>query len=275
MKYFLLFISLFLFTTIKAQLRFSSNFTIANSPVKIQQYGKSTHNFYYKVRFSTEKNSKSRREAICILQVGENISKFFDYNQLRKDSIIFKYNDKSILEAKEVEEFMQYKVLWNNIVVKQNDKIIIQDRFKDFYQYDDVKVKFNWKLQEGSKKILDYECKKATVEFAGRIYTAWYTNDIPISDGPYKFEGLPGLIMEISDSKNEFSFLAIGIGKTPLSIYLRNDDKIFNISKEKFKTVQMSYLENPDFFHGTAMNPDGTQLFVNTRKVDYNIIELE
>lgn len=180
-----------------------------------------------------------------------------------------------MLNAKEVEELMQFNVLWTNTVIKQNDKIIIQDMFKYYYQYEEPKVKFNWKLQEGSKKILNYECKKATVEFAGRKYTAWYTNDIPISDGPYKFEGLPGLIMEISDSNNEFSFEAIGIGKTPLSVYIRNDDNIFYISKEKFKTVQMSYLENPDFFHGTAMNPDGTELIVNKKKVDYNIIELE
>ena len=274
MKFFLL-VSLFFFTKIGAQFKFSSDFSIRNNPIELRELGKSTHNFYYKTTFSTKKNSKNKREAICILEFGDNISKFFDYNQLRTDSLNLKYNHKSTVNAKEVEEMGKYPVIWSNTVVKQNDKIIIQDRFKYYYQYEEPKIKFNWNLLEGSKKILNYECKKATVEFAGRIYTAWYTNDIPISDGPYKFEGLPGLIMEISDSKNEFSFLAIGIGKTPLSIYLRNDDKIFNISKEKFKTVQMSYLENPDFFHGTAMNPDGTQLFVNTRKVDYNIIELE
>lgn len=50
-----------------------------------------------------------------------------------------------------------------------------------------------------SLSILDYKCIKATTRFRGRDYTAWVTKELPINDGPWKFYGLPGLILQIED----------------------------------------------------------------------------
>ena len=62
----------------------------------------------------------------------------------------------------------------------------------------------NWSLTNGQLvTILDHKCHKATLTFGQRVYTAWYAPDIPIHYGPYKFEGLPGLIMQIEDSRKE------------------------------------------------------------------------
>lgn len=271
----ILFILLFSFTQFNGQVKFNTNFTIKNTPLQLKELGKSTHNFYYKVTFSTDNNSARKRDAICILQVGDDISKFFDYNQLKQDSVSLKYNHKDVLNAQDVEELLKIRVLWSNVIVKDYEKLIVQDRFKYLYQYDELKPDFNWILEEGSKKILNYDCKKATVEYGGRIYTAWYTSEIPINSGPYKFEGLPGLILEIYDSKNDFIFEAIGIDKSPLPIYLQNDDKIFLVSKEKFRTIEVSYYENPGFFHGKAYGADGIQLNNNSNKLPYNLIELK
>jgi GLPGLI family protein len=49
--------------------------------------------------------------------------------------------------------------------------------------------------------------KKATVNYAGRDWSAWYNPDIPITVGPYKFHGLPGLVMMLKDRENVFSFI--------------------------------------------------------------------
>lgn len=54
-----------------------------------------------------------------------------------------------------------------------------------------------WELQAGTKKIKSFHCKKATTTFRGRNYKAWYTEDLPIIGGPWKFDGLPGLILEV------------------------------------------------------------------------------
>jgi GLPGLI family protein len=52
------------------------------------------------------------------------------------------------------------------------------------------------------EKIGNWEAQKATTEFGGRKWTAWFCEEIPLSDGPYKFKGLPGLIVKISDADN-------------------------------------------------------------------------
>lgn len=67
-------------------------------------------------------------------------------------------------------------------------------------------VSFDWKIINRTMMISGYSCQQATVAFAGRQYEAWFTRQVPISEGPYKFFGLPGLIIKINDIHNNYSF---------------------------------------------------------------------
>lgn len=79
---------------------------------------------------------------------------------------------------------------------KERDFFFVED--KDYFVHDKV-AKSNWNIDiDSSKKILGYNCIKATALYRGRKVTAYYTPDIPKSVGPYKFYGLPGLILELS-----------------------------------------------------------------------------
>ncbi|GAA5083901.1 hypothetical protein GCM10023210_03080 [Chryseobacterium ginsengisoli] len=64
----------------------------------------------------------------------------------------------------------------------------------------------NWKLINEEKIINTINCKKAQVNYKGRNWIAWYSPEIPLPYGPYKFSGLPGLIIKITDDKGEFDF---------------------------------------------------------------------
>ncbi|SHF46036.1 GLPGLI family protein [Chryseobacterium vrystaatense] len=64
----------------------------------------------------------------------------------------------------------------------------------------------NWKLMNETKVINTISCKKAEVNFKGRNWTAWYSTEIPFPYGPYKFSGLPGLIVKITDEKGDYNF---------------------------------------------------------------------
>jgi GLPGLI family protein len=76
---------------------------------------------------------------------------------------------------------------------------------------DSVANLFEWNLVEGDSTICNYPCRKATTTFRGRDWTVWYTLDIPYNDGPWRFGGLPGLILSAKESEGIFSFNAIGI----------------------------------------------------------------
>ena len=71
----------------------------------------------------------------------------------------------------------------------------------------------NWKISTEKKKIGEFQTQKATTHFAGRNWIAWFTADVPIQDGPYKFSGLPGLIVEIADEKNSHKIELKGLKK--------------------------------------------------------------
>lgn len=72
-----------------------------------------------------------------------------------------------------------------------------------FYQED---RKIDWKISEDFMDVGGHKTQKATTSFGGRIWTAWFAADIKISDGPYKFYGLPGLILKLEDESGDYKF---------------------------------------------------------------------
>jgi GLPGLI family protein len=69
----------------------------------------------------------------------------------------------------------------------------------------------NWEIEDSTRTILGYECTMATCEYRGRKWTAWFAADVTIQDGPWKLSGLPGLILEASESMGQHHFTATGI----------------------------------------------------------------
>lgn len=72
---------------------------------------------------------------------------------------------------------------------------------------DSILPNFEWVLKNEYKEILGYKVQKATSNFLGRIITAWFTSDLSISDGPWKFSNLPGLILMAEINLNKESYL--------------------------------------------------------------------
>jgi GLPGLI family protein len=70
-----------------------------------------------------------------------------------------------------------------------------------------------WTLRNETKKIKSFTCKKATTTFRGRNYTAWYTEELSIIGGPWKFDGLPGLILSVSSEDKVLNIEATKIEK--------------------------------------------------------------
>lgn len=68
-----------------------------------------------------------------------------------------------------------------------------------------------WNVVNVYKEVLGYKCQKAITTFRGREYEAYFTSDISINHGPWKFYGLPGLILAVKDMDGIFNFEAVKI----------------------------------------------------------------
>lgn len=120
-------------------------------------------------------------------------------------------------------------------------------------------LKLDWRIIEEKKKIGDYWCYKATTQYGGRDWEAWFSPDIPIFKGPYKFSGLPGLIVEIYDSRKHYNFalLNVSVVNTPEKLFDINAYKNYvKITRAEYFKIRKQALDNFAFQSQVVANPD-------------------
>lgn len=155
------------------------------------------------------------------LQIGSHLSKFCSANELIMDSLLFENRNKDIsssfsaiqtgLNGRNTHIFCRYKVYKN--YPKQGETSFSSYQGGSFLRVTE-RMNLAWKIYSNKDTLLlGYHCQKAGTYYAGRNYTAWFSTEIPMRDGPYKFCGLPGLILKICDSKNQHQFTLTSIQK--------------------------------------------------------------
>lgn len=101
--------------------------------------------------------------------------------------------------------------------------------------YEEPFSEIKWVIEnDSSKTILDYQCIMATTDYHGRKWSVWFSPEIPMQDGPWKFCGLPGLVMEASEQSGQHSFSATGIESSSCPIY-----PVFSTGYEKMDRLDM------------------------------------
>lgn len=118
----------------------------------------------------------------------------------------------------------------------------------DAYSYTEQTAHPVWKLKSETKKILGYTCQLATCNYRGRIWNVWFTPDIPVKEGPWKLFGLPGLVLEASDAKNQYTYKAIGLytkNLQPIGIrlYIRNKPYKLKSRQEYLQKLYKEYIK--------------------------------
>jgi GLPGLI family protein len=133
-----------------------------------------------------------------------------------------------------------YRYLFVKNIAKNKIYFVGRTHFGKSVDVEDTLHNMKWQFTSDKKTILDFPCKSAKTNFRGRNYTAYYTEKIPISNGPWKFGGLPGLILEISSEDGEFSWIVQNIHFNP-DVTKMHIQKV-NFAKFKFFTWQ-KYVE--------------------------------
>lgn len=216
------------------------------------------------------------------LQIGERTSKFIDETHLLADSL----SDASIDQGISVEATigkLQSLVAYDNkdshYINYPTGKITTRTSMLGPYIYEEDMPTIKWTLHPEKDKKLGYSCKKATCKLFGREYEVWYTNGIPISSGPWKLNGLPGLIVYVVDSKKEVYFECVSVKypKHPIPIYITEESRnTIRMSKKQFLKLEKDYLKNPGSFLGlSGATPVGNLPTQATQERKKFFIELE
>ena len=245
-------------------------------------------------------------EDVMVLQIGkQGISKYYNDSNRRRDSMILAMNpqlaspgaggsvtiraDAQSLQSQGIRQGSgdQTTIFKNwpagNITV--TDRVMMNQ-----YSYTEPANQMEWQILPETDTILSYFCQKAVTEFRGRRYEAWFTPEIPLYEGPWKFGGLPGLILKVSDTRNHYSFQCTGLIQAdgPVAFadvdYIKTNRKDFSKVKRKFYEDPMGSIEamNSSIGDGRQVsvqvrNRDGTPVTQGGRPMSmpYNPIELD
>ena len=220
-----------------------------------------------------------------VLLIGEKYLGTFDWRSLQVDSINDDYffNKRGNWDdfANEVLNNERLSSAYNYPVVVDLDKqeaILRLSIFSLCYKYKQQLPNIEWKLENEEKKIKGIRCLKATCRFGGRDWTAWYAPEYPMPYGPYLFQGLPGLIMQVVDTKKNFAFKFKGIERNVQGrcVYFQKIEAEIETTRDKAREGIKNFCKDPTAaMKASGVIPKGSPLGNISSSLYYNPIELE
>lgn len=224
--------------------------------------------FIYDYKFVSDSTQKDKvTSEQMYLDIAEKGSKYYSRNVFVSDSIAQAAFEEQ--QAKHSNNFIIPETGISGKVKYVVEKSYPEYKISSFHsiESDDYKVsddrEMNWKILPDKQKIGNWEAQKASLEMYGRKWIAWFSTEIPFPDGPYKFHGLPGLIVKISDETNSHSMELKGVKN------LNSDDiwksyaekvhfnPLISINEKQYKKAILAYRQDPTKnFRLLLANPD-------------------
>ncbi|WP_213278164.1 GLPGLI family protein [Chryseobacterium indologenes] len=191
----------------------------------------------------------SKKDSTSNNLIKENFNLDISKDEMKYYNRIYYIND-SIFATKNQYGFKGYKQ--TSFLIKKNNSNEYQNYEYigdvNFYKVDG-KAEQNWKISDSTKTFGGYQVQKAVTEFGGRSWVAWFSKDIPIPYGPYKFNGLPGLIMELYDAKKDYQFKVIKSEKITedyKQVSLENSiSRAIPVNQAKLDKLKLELYESP------------------------------
>lgn len=241
--------------------------------------------FYYNytAHVSTIDTNKVWKDQM-ILVIKDGITVFESYSNFRRNSEIKAMKERNVPSQEFAANLNKLPranfkfALQRNYNKQQHiytDKIV-----KTNYRYAEKLAPLNWSIKKKTKVINGLHCQLATTRLYGKEFEAWFTEEIPLQEGPYKFYGLPGLIVEVYDQSRSHHFLLSGNESS--CTYVEGDKEIvyIDVKREEYLKAVRRYYESVT----TAFSEAGMQIHVSAeqkKKMDQemqivnNLIEME
>lgn len=219
--------------------------------------------FFYDYKFIPDSNNKEDvKSEMMYLDIDKNGSNYYSRTKFVADS-----TSRAELEK-------QIKSFSGNISVSRRENpgqvsFKVTKSYPDFKTYlfrsvssDQYKIredqKPEWKILSDKQKIGEYNTQKATTNFGGREWIAWFSTDIPFQDGPYKFYGLPGLIVKIEDTTGSHIMTLVGNKKVTQAAASEKEPELpqnirvfgmggkeLEVTEDQFRKAWKDYVNDP------------------------------
>lgn len=210
----------------------------------------SANRFFYELSYKPIEKVDSIETVMTILDITEDRSLYKDFTMTAQDSIMK-------VKIDEMKKTGVYKDMQNDIVAPKFTHRIFKDYVTKEVTYIEAissgftpldiaykeKNDFQWKIEPQTAKISGYNAQKATTTFRGRNWEAWFTSELPFQDGPYKFHGLPGLIVKIEDTDKHYSWVLKGNKKIEDWHEKSYVERISSMGKGSLKVVDKKRFE--------------------------------
>lgn len=254
--------------------------------------------FTYEYKFIPDSTNRSEViKEVMLLDIDKNGSTYYSWDKFQQDSIRTAEFEKQIKSGStnlNIKQTTNRGVVGYKVTKQYPDfkthllTSLIQDSYKILEEQ-----KPEWKIYPDKQKVGNYDGQKATTSFGGREWTAWFSTDLPFQDGPYKFYGLPGLIVKITDKSGDFDMTLMGnktINKTNTDSEKGSEnngnfkafglqEKEIEVSEKQYKKVWKDYLSDPTKnmrqMMGSRMGADGATVNTVIKMKDANGKEID
>ncbi|MDR2969392.1 MAG: GLPGLI family protein [Tannerellaceae bacterium] len=203
-------------------------------------------------------NPDKTESETMMLKVGDKSSQYYSYNRFVTDSIFrekLRTSGRIVKQqASDSNPGRQTARIYKNYPSGKTTTLdqIVMSRFR----CEEENEIPQWELLPDTATLLSYPCQKAVCRFKGRDYEAWFTTEIPRGEGPWKLQGLPGLILKASDTQGHYRFECTGIIRPQAGDMLMfGADNYQPVSRKDLNTAYKRYAADPlGYVTATAPN---------------------
>ena len=212
--------------------------------------------FSYEYQFVKDTLNKTEiTKELMNLDIGKEGSNFYSRDVYVSDSTMNAYFEKQIQTTGsmnvDTKIMSQRKGSMRYNIFKSYPEFKISTKTRmgmDAYKVAEDR-KMAWNILKEKQKIGEFNTQKASTEFAGRKWIAWFSTELPFQDGPYKFYGLPGLIVKLEDAAKTHQFELVGVSKftnpTEKVSPFGQPNKEIEINQKQYKKMYLEERNDP------------------------------
>ena len=198
----------------------------------------------YEITYKPDSTKSSYNTEYMTLKIKNKTSYFYNETKFKLDSIYNRVTAEYLKTGVLPHVSTKYELNFGFVKDFKNDYYTeIRNIQSKNFAFNIKKSVMVWKLLPDRNTILNYPVKKAQTVFGGRIWIACYTEEIPLNDGPYKFFGLPGLILDLKDSASDYHFKVVTVKKNEEDVKLPKN--IISLTEEKYISLKNKIINDP------------------------------